>query len=187
MRQPRRMAGLATVSRDFCMYDIAVLTDGRYVAPDDNDWYIRQIHQEDGLVADALRRQGRRGAPRLGRPDVDWSDCRAPAVSHHLGLFRPFCRVFAVAGTGVRPVPAVQQAALIRWNIDKHYLGDLAAAGVNITPTWFIGRAMRARWPSMWPPAAGRADSQTGGVWRGAPPTALPQATPGSIRRCLPT
>jgi hypothetical protein len=60
------------------MYDIAVLTDGRYVAPDDNDWYIRQIHQEDGLVADALRRQGLSVVRRdWADPDVDWSDCRA--------------------------------------------------------------------------------------------------------------
>ena len=31
-------------------------------------------------------------------------------------------------------------AALVRWNIDKHYLGNLAAAGVPIVPTRYLER-----------------------------------------------
>jgi glutathione synthase/RimK-type ligase-like ATP-grasp enzyme len=141
MRQPRRMAGLATVfSRDFCMYDIAVLTDGRYVAPDDNDWYIRQIHQEDGLVADALRRQGLSVVRRdWADPDVDWSDCRALLFRTTWDYFDRFAEFSPWLEQVSGQCRLFNEAALIRWNIDKHYLGDLAATGVNITPTWFIG------------------------------------------------
>lgn len=121
------------------MYDIAVLTDGRYVAPDDNDWYIRQIHQEDGLVADALRRQGLSVVRRdWADPDVDWSDCRALLFRTTWDYFDRFAEFSPWLEQVSGQCRLFNEAALIRWNIDKHYLGDLAAAGVNITPTWFI-------------------------------------------------
>jgi glutathione synthase/RimK-type ligase-like ATP-grasp enzyme len=41
-----------------------------------------------------------------------------------------------VADTGV---PIVNSPATLRWNIDKRYLGDLAAAGVPTVPTTWVG------------------------------------------------
>jgi hypothetical protein len=114
------------------MYDIAVLTDGRYVAPDDNDWYIRQIHQEDGLVADALRRQGLSVVRRdWADPDVDWSDCRALLFRTTWDYFDRFAEFSPWLEQVSGQCRLFNEAALIRWNIDKHYLGDLAAAGAS--------------------------------------------------------
>ena len=35
-------------------------------------------------------------------------------------------------------VPLVNDLATVRWNIDKHYLGALTAAGVRVVPTTFV-------------------------------------------------
>jgi glutathione synthase/RimK-type ligase-like ATP-grasp enzyme len=37
-----------------------------------------------------------------------------------------------------RAAPLVNNLATVRWNIDKHYLGALAAAGVAVVPTTFL-------------------------------------------------
>src|ERR1700722_4998365 len=42
-----------------------------------------------------------------------------------------------------RGTPLCNSARLIRWNLDKHYLGELAAAGIPIPETRFIGPSDR--------------------------------------------
>ncbi len=46
-------------------FDIVVLTDNALLALDEQDWYSRQVHLEDGLVASALAKQGLK----VGRKD----------------------------------------------------------------------------------------------------------------------
>lgn len=121
------------------MYDIAVLTDGRYLASNDADWYISQIHQEDNLVLDALRRQGLNAIRRdWADPSVDWSDCRALLFRTTWDYFDRFAEFSPWLDRVSQQCRLLNEAALIRWNIDKHYLADLAASQVNVVPTCFV-------------------------------------------------
>ncbi len=124
------------------MYDIAVLTDGRYLASNDADWYISQIHQEDNLVLDALRRQGLNAIRRdWADPSVDWSDCRALLFRTTWDYFDRFAEFSPWLDRVSQQCRLLNEAALIRWNIDKHYLADLAASQVNVVPTCFAEAA----------------------------------------------
>jgi glutathione synthase/RimK-type ligase-like ATP-grasp enzyme len=42
------------------------------------------------------------------------------------------------AEQAARAAPLVNSLAMVRWNIDKHYLGALAQAGVPVVPTTFL-------------------------------------------------
>lgn len=139
------------------MYDIAVLTDGRYLASNDADWYISQIHQEDNLVLDALRRQGLNAIRRdWADPSVDWSDCRALLFRTTWDYFDRFAEFSPWLDRVSQQCRLLNEAALIRWNIDKHYLADLAASQVNVVPTPALSKpATRAAWPKLSPPPAG--------------------------------
>lgn len=121
------------------VFDVVVLTDAKLLALDEQDWYSRQVHQEDGLVLSALQQQGLK-ATRLNWDDqsFDWSQTRSV-------LFRTTWDYFDRYGEFAPWLERVSQqtrlfnsAELIRWNIDKHYLARLAENGINIVPTHYI-------------------------------------------------
>ena len=123
------------------MYDVAVLTESRYLAANEADWYTRQVHAEDGLVMQALERQGLRVTRRdWADPAHGWQDTRSVLFRttwdyfHRFGEFSPWLDQVS------RNARLFNEAALIRWNLDKHYLGDLARAGVNVVPTAYVER-----------------------------------------------
>lgn len=120
-------------------YDAVVLTEGRYLAADDSCWYTRQVHHEDNLVADALRRRGLSVA-RLdwADPGFDWSRTKSAVFRTTWDYFHRFDEFAPWLERAGRATRFFNEAALIHWNIDKHYLGQLAKAGVNIVPTRYI-------------------------------------------------
>ena len=108
------------------------------------------LYADDHPLRDALRARGVRGGRRpLGRPGADWAAYDLAVHPRDLGLRRP-------GGTSSWPGPhrvprLANPADVVEWNTDKHYLGELAAAGLPVTPTDVRrARASRGR-----PPAAG--------------------------------
>jgi O-ureido-D-serine cyclo-ligase len=75
---------------------------------------------------------------------VDWSRfdlavLRSPwNYTQHVVAFRTWIERGAAATCLVNPAP------LVRWNLDKHYLADLAAAGVPTVPGQFVEPGMDA-------------------------------------------
>ena len=123
--------------------DVALLTDHRYTAgvaaPD--DWYLGNILADDGLLQAALRARG------LSSVRVDWADPAIDWSRFGIAVFRTTWDYFdrqaeflAWLDRVARCTRLCNPAALLRWNIDKHYLGDLAAAGVPIVPTRYLER-----------------------------------------------
>lgn len=119
--------------------DVLLLTESRYEAPTEVDWYVQQILTEDGLVQQALEKRGCR-VERVdwNRADVDWASAKC-------GLFRTTWDYFDKYNTfrawldRVEPLlPLINSAFLARWNTDKHYLKDLEKAGIHIPPTLII-------------------------------------------------
>ena len=121
------------------LYDVVVLTESRYLAPNEADWYTRQLHTEDDLVLRALEKQGLTVTRRdWADPDMDWSRTRAALFRttwDYFDRYAEFAPWLALASAQTR---LFNDAALIRWNIDKHYLGALAERDVNIVPTLYI-------------------------------------------------
>ena len=71
-------------------------------------------------------------------PQVDWArfDLVVPRsawdYAERLPEFLAWAERVARLSTLVNPLPVV------RWNTDKHYLGELARAGAPVVPTWYV-------------------------------------------------
>ena len=71
-------------------------------------------------------------------PQADWArfDLVVPRsawdYAERLPEFLAWAERVARRGTLVNPLPVV------RWNTDKHYLGELARAGAPVVPTWYV-------------------------------------------------
>lgn len=125
--------------------DIALLTDRRYTAPQAaaGDWYLENILADDRLLADALAARG------LSSARVDWADPAVDWSAFRALVFRTTWDYYdrqAEFARWLESVAArrlVNDVATVRWNLDKHYLGDLARRGVAVVPTRFLERGER--------------------------------------------
>ncbi len=120
---------------------IALLTERRYAAntaaPD--DWYLGNILRDENLLIAALAELG------IAAERVDWSRADVDWASYPLAVFRTtwdyfdrfaeFSAWLAHVRTQTR---LCNEARLIHWNMDKHYLADLAARGIPVVPSRFV-------------------------------------------------
>ncbi|MEV6490350.1 hypothetical protein AB0M20_17245 [Actinoplanes sp. NPDC051633] len=94
------------------------------------------LYEDEFLLRDALRERG------VTVDAVTWDDPKADWTAYDLVVLRspwdyPPRRDEFVAWT--RAVPRLANPAdIVEWNTDKHYLRELAAAGVPVTPTTFV-------------------------------------------------
>jgi len=119
-------------------YDIVILTDERYEAPDEGHWYVAQLLGEERLLQTGLEARGfrvRRVA--WSNPDFDWRRTRAAVIRSTWDYFERFPEFCAWMDRVATQTQLINSQSLVRWNVDKHYLRDLAARGVRVPPTRF--------------------------------------------------
>ncbi len=123
--------------------DVALLTDPRYLADvaEDGDWYLDNILQDDRLLHDALQRLGL-STVRIdwSRSGVDWSRYRCAVFRTTWDYFDRFAEFTSWLHQIATQTELYNSASLVKWNMDKHYLADLAARGVPIVESRFIER-----------------------------------------------
>lgn len=120
-------------------WDVVLLTQREYLAPNLDEPYICQLQLEEALLLKPLRERGL-AVTRLSWDDSqqDWSRCKALVFRSTWDYFFRY-REFAPWLNAVSDKTQLfNNAALLRWNIDKHYLADLQAAGVAIVETVFV-------------------------------------------------
>lgn len=122
-------------------FDIAVLTDSRYVNPPMIDDYIQNILNEDQMVVDALESKG------LKVIRVDWSNQQFDWTSVKTAIFRTTWDYFDRFDEFMQWLQSVKDHLefinpidLVLWNLDKHYLLDLQKKGISIPETYFVER-----------------------------------------------
>lgn len=125
-------------------YDIIILTDERYEVPDETNWYQANILGEERLLMKGLEARGlRTKRVAWSNAEFEWKRARAAVFRSTWDYFERFAEFSAwmdgVAG-GLR---FFNEPELVRWNVDKHYLRDLAGRGVNVPVTQFIERGER--------------------------------------------
>jgi glutathione synthase/RimK-type ligase-like ATP-grasp enzyme len=122
-------------------YDIVILTDARYETPDEANWYVAQLLGEERLLLAGLEARGLRTARvAWSNPDFDWSRTRAAVFRSTWDYFERFAEFSAWMDRVERGTRLFNAPELVRWNVDKHYLRDLAGRGVNVPVTRFIER-----------------------------------------------
>ncbi len=126
------------------MFDIVILTDNRYINPEQTDWYIDQVLLEDDLLQKSLENQG------LVVCKKDWADTSFDWTQTKYAIFRTtwdyferFDEFFKWIESTEKKTTFINSAKIIHWNIDKHYLLDLKNEGINIASTLFIEKGDR--------------------------------------------
>lgn len=120
-------------------FDVTLLTCSDYENPTDTTEYIQNVLLEDRLIAEALQAKGLRvHRTSWDNPNFDWASTHVAVLRTTWDYFHR-AKEFADWLDKVRQqTKLINPVETIRWNMDKHYLQDLANAGVNIVPTKFI-------------------------------------------------
>lgn len=120
-------------------WDVVLLTQREYLAGNTDEPYICQLQLEEALIAKPLRERGLR-VTRLAwdDPTQDWSRCQLLVFRSTWDYFFRFREFSPWLNQFSGQCQLINSARLLRWNIDKHYLADLQAAGVPIVDTVFV-------------------------------------------------
>ncbi len=119
--------------------DIVILTDSRYVNPEPDHWYIRNILDEERMIRDALESRGLNvWRTNWDNPDYDWSQTRYIMFRSTWDYFERFPEFSLWLKEVNTQTGMINPYSIIEWNMDKHYLQDLKDQGINIPPTLFI-------------------------------------------------
>jgi len=125
--------------RDKKKYDMVLLTDSRYVTDDNQDWYIRNIFDDEKPVIRALEERGLKvWRTNWDNPDFDWNQARYVLFRSTWDYFDRFPEFSTWLDRANMQTLMINPYSLIKWNMDKHYLRDLANKGINIPPTVYI-------------------------------------------------
>lgn len=129
-------------------FDVLVLTEQRYISPTETNPYIDNVLLEDRLVVEALQQQGLR-AKRVdwAGPSIDWADTETVLFRSTWDYFDQYPRFQKWMQATEQVTNMINPSETIRWNIDKHYLGDIQRRGINIPETLFLetgdGRSLK--------------------------------------------
>ena len=121
------------------MIDVVVLTDSRYLEDSNTDPYKHNVFYEDELVVNALKNEGLH-VLRLAWDDIkfNWSFTKFVLFRTTWDYFDRFDAFSKWLNEVSKQTKLLNSEAIIRWNIDKHYLLDLQDKGVHIAETHYI-------------------------------------------------
>lgn len=124
--------------------DVCILTDSRCVNPPKDDPYFINVLKEDDLLREQLEQRGLRVERRAwDDPDYDWTQTAFIIFRSTWDYFERYPE-FSVWLESVKSLSSmINPYETIKWNLDKHYLLDLAEAGISIPPTLFLEKGDR--------------------------------------------
>tara|TARA_B100000809_G_scaffold172348_1_gene169631 strand:- start:7640 stop:8536 length:897 start_codon:yes stop_codon:yes gene_type:complete len=121
------------------LYDITILTESCYINPKETDVYTDNVLLEDKLIIDALEAKGLKVyRTNWDNPDFDFTATKYllfRAIWDYFDRFPEFSKWLDKVSQQTKLINPSEQ---IFWNMDKHYLRDLEANGINIVKTDFI-------------------------------------------------
>ncbi len=136
---------MASRGRGPARAEIALVTQDRFEAPSPGHWYVDNILAEDGLLQAALAAHGV-ATQRVSwsRASVQWEGFAAVVLRTPWDYFERFAEFMGWLDHVAARTQLLNPPALVRWNVDKHYLRDLEARGVHTVPTVFVERGREA-------------------------------------------
>ncbi len=120
---------------------VALVTEDRFERPTPGHWYVNNILEEDRLLSEALAVHGlTTERVSWSRAEVDWSRFELAVLRTTWDYFHRFEEFSAWLDRVPQQTRLLNPPALVRWNVDKHYLLELEARGVHTVPTVFVER-----------------------------------------------
>ena len=120
-------------------WDICLLTENRYLQRRPEDSYISNIFQEDDLLEKALNQQGI-SCIRASWEDAsfDWSATGFVLFRTPWNYFERFPAFISWLERTATQTRFLNPEILIRWNLDKAYLFELAGMGLPVLPGFYL-------------------------------------------------
>lgn len=120
-------------------WDIVLLTQKEYIAPKAPDHYIQNILLEDQLVQSELENHGFRvSRTSWDDPHFDWKSTRFALFRATWDYFHRFPEFSSWLNRVSSETTILNSTALIKWNMDKHYLLDLIEFNIPVVPTQIL-------------------------------------------------
>ncbi len=127
--------------------DIALLPDYRYTSlqAGKDDWYLGNILHDDNLLRESLSELGF-SSVRVdwADPDIDWSSFSCAVFRTTWDYYERITEFTSWLERVKKLTRLCNNAELIRWNMDKHYLADLQARGIPVVPTRYMEAGSKA-------------------------------------------
>ncbi|MBL38418.1 MAG: hypothetical protein CMP07_08410 [Xanthomonadales bacterium] len=125
---------------------VALVNDHRWIDPPERTAYILNILEEDRILSEAFGAIGC-DVSRVdwADPKIDWGRFDAVVIRQTWDYFDRLTEFLAWLDRVESCTRVVNPVEVIRWNCDKRYLVDLAAAGVPTVPTIVIECAIDRR------------------------------------------
>jgi len=121
------------------LYDVVILTQKKFYNPENPDWYAKQAIKEDEDIILALEKKGLKVIKTYwDNPDFDFSEAKITLFRTIWDYFNRFDEFSKWLEATKHKTTFINPPEIIYWNIDKHYLKDLAEKGTNIPNTYFI-------------------------------------------------
>ncbi len=121
--------------------DVALVTAQPYLAEvaSSEDWYLGNILRDDQLLQTALSDHGLSSSRvNWADPTIDWSKFGCVVFRTPWDYFDRLAEFTAWLQQLTKQTRLCNEHATIEWNMDKHYLADLAAQGIPVVPSHFI-------------------------------------------------
>ncbi|WP_027421063.1 ATP-grasp domain-containing protein [Crocinitomix catalasitica] len=120
-------------------YDVVILTQEKYIAPNEPDWYSKQVIKEDALIVKALEEQNLKAIKKdWADPNFDWNDTKSVLFRTTWDYFDRFEEFKSWLNAIRHKTRLINSFELIEWNFDKKYLLDLQTKGIPIVDTHII-------------------------------------------------
>ena len=121
------------------IFDVIILTDRRYENSEKIDIYSKNVLDEDNYVKTALEKLGLKvGRYSWDNKTFDWSTTKYVLFRTTWDYFDRFDEFSTWLNNVSKQTKLLNSEAIIRWNIDKHYLLDLQKNGVHICESYFV-------------------------------------------------
>ena len=125
---------------------VVVLTDRRYVGDNPEagpvEGYVDNVILEDSLVCDAMERLGlsARGHAWCDS-NVNWSNITCAIFRTTWDYFDRWPAFSTWLDATASKTTLLNSPEVLRWNLDKHYLKDLQAEGMDVVPTAYVTKS----------------------------------------------
>lgn len=121
------------------MIDVVLVTEQKFLVRNTDNWYLEQIFEDDDHLIEGLKKH-RFSVKRVSWDDhdFDWSSASVCVIRTPWDYSERQQEFFLWLDHVAKVSTLLNPKEQILWNLDKHYLGELAEKGINIPPTVYI-------------------------------------------------
>ena len=127
------------------LWDVCLITDSRYTVRQPGNAYVENIFADEDILWHALEKRGLRVTRRAwDDPEADWPSVRLAVFRTTWDYFERLDEFLSWFERTSEVTRFLNPAGLVRWNLDKAYLWELASRGIRIPSGLYLQKGTPA-------------------------------------------